>query len=282
MSWKLSKSIFDRTGIPNWPCRISTICYQQNKRLSTHTTVDTSEVNKFSEPTIEWWKPDGDFWTLHSFNTLRVPFVRDGLIQCLTEQRELDPLKGKHILDVGCGGGIMSEGLARIGAKVTGIDASKEVIDVARTHADSNKKIETNKPTYHNTTIEEHAKCFPNHYDGVVASEIIEHVNNPQLFIQLCVHALKPGGRIFFTTPNRTRLSQFFNIFFAENVLKCVPRGVHQYEKFITPTELAFMLERNNCHVESTYGVQCNPINRKWSFTRFQHLMYVMQAQKLS
>ncbi|XP_075975580.1 ubiquinone biosynthesis O-methyltransferase, mitochondrial-like isoform X2 [Anticarsia gemmatalis] len=253
----------------------------QNAQAAT-STIDASDVELFSKEMDDWWNPNGSLSLLHRMNTIRVPFVRDGLVQCSTEERSLQPLKDKTILDVGCGGGILSEGLARLGAKVTGIDASKELIQVAQQHSHVDPKIAENKPTYHNITIEDHAKEFANHYDGVIASEVIEHVNNQELFVKSCVHTLKPGGRIFFTTPNRTRLSQFVVIFAAENILKFVPKGAHQYEKFVTPNELTFLLEKNDCHVESVFGIQYNPITNKWSFSQFQHLMYAIQAQKLS
>lgn len=243
-------------------------------------TIDAADVKFFSQRMKEWWNPNGEFRLLHSMNLIRVPFVRDGLVSA--SKKDLHPLRDKKILDVGCGGGILSEGLARLGAAVTGIDASKELIEIAEHHKHVDPKIAENKPKYIHSTVEDHAKTASNFYDGIVASEVIEHVNNQELFVKSCVHALKPGGRIFFTTPNRTRWSQFFVIFFAENVLKTIPQGAHQYEKFITPNELTFLLERNNCHVELTYGVTLNPVTGQWDFSQFQHLMYAIQAVKLS
>ncbi|KAJ8716606.1 hypothetical protein PYW07_003233 [Mythimna separata] len=243
-------------------------------------TIDAADVDFFSKQMNEWWDPDGKMFLLHSMNMIRIPFIRDGLIS--TAQKELHPLKGKKILDVGCGGGILSEGLARLGASVTGIDASKELIRVAEKHKNVDPKIANNRPEYINCTIEDHARMVENHYDAVVASEVIEHVNNQELFVKSCIKTVRPRGKLFFTTPNRTRLSQFVVIFLAENVIKAIPNGAHQYEKFITPNELTFLLERNNCHVELTYGVTYNPITKRWDFTQYQDLMYAIQASKLN
>ncbi|XP_035450690.2 ubiquinone biosynthesis O-methyltransferase, mitochondrial [Spodoptera frugiperda] len=291
--WKLNKCIFDKSKtvvsskVPQPGSKLSLRRNQtevQNppigQSFNKDSTIDAADVKFFSQRMKEWWNPNGEFRLLHSMNLIRVPFVRDGLVSAT--KKDLHPLRDKKILDVGCGGGILSEGLARLGAAVTGIDASKELIEIAEHHKHVDPKIAENKPKYIHSTVEDHAKSTSNFYDGIVASEVIEHVNNQELFVKSCVHALKPGGRIFFTTPNRTRWSQFFVIFFAENVLKTIPQGAHQYEKFITPNELTFLLERNNCHVELTYGVTLNPVTGQWDFSQFQHLMYAIQAVKLS
>ncbi|KAF9423597.1 hypothetical protein HW555_001152 [Spodoptera exigua] len=290
--WKLNKYIFDKSmtaasKIPQMNCTLS-LRRNQTKVKDTpagqsynkNSTIDAADVKFFSQKIKDWWNPKGELRLLHSMNLLRVPFVRDGLVT--STKKDLHPLRDKKILDVGCGGGILSEGLARLGASVTGIDASKDLIEIAEQHKHVDPKIAENKPQYINTTIEDHAKSASNLYDGVVASEVIEHVHNQELFVKSCIHALKPGGRIFFTTPNRTRWSQLVIIYIAENVLKTIPQGAHQYEKFITPNELTFLLERNNCHVELTYGITLNPVTGHWDFSQFQQLMYAIQAVKLS
>ncbi|XP_063826389.1 ubiquinone biosynthesis O-methyltransferase-like [Ostrinia nubilalis] len=246
----------------------------------TGSTIDQDDLNKFTKQTEYWWDPSGPVKALHSMNEIRVPFVRDGLVQCDLDKRSLTPLKDKKILDIGCGGGILSEALAKIGATVTGIDANKDMIDVAKQHSESNSKL-VNKPNYCCTTIEDHVNDHKNFYDGVVASEVIEHVNNQELFVKSCIEVLKPGGRIFFTTLNRTRMTQVFGIWVAEYILNIVPKGTHQYEKFITPNELTFLLERNNCHVEVVYGTMYNVLLNKWDFVSFQTFMYALQAEKL-
>ncbi|VVC98410.1 unnamed protein product [Leptidea sinapis] len=232
---KTSKS-FSRIRLQSNICKIS---YSNEKK----TTVDEGEVQRHSNLMKDWWDPKGKIMPLHSLNLLRVPFVRDGLIG--GSEKSLTPLAEKKLLDVGCGGGILSEALARVGANVTGIDASKELIELAQQHSNMDPKIANNKPTYYCTTIEEHSKQFSNHYDGVVASEVIEHVADKDLFTKCCVDALKPGGKIFVTTPNRSRLTQVLGIWVAEYVLKVIPQGTHEYDKFMTPNELTSMLERS-------------------------------------
>ncbi|XP_072933018.1 ubiquinone biosynthesis O-methyltransferase, mitochondrial [Epargyreus clarus] len=252
-----------------------------NNVRQTHSTVDPADVKVHSDSWKIWWDPNGKLKALHSFNLIRVPFVRDALVQCEPEERTSTPLKGKTILDVGCGGGILSEAFARLGAQVTGVDASKDLIEVAQEHCKIDPKIADNKPTYICTTIEEHAEQHKNHYDAVVASEIIEHVNEKELFVKSCVETLKPGGTIFFTTPCRTRLAQVLGIFLMERVLRVIPVNTHQYEKFMTPTELSFLLERNNCHVELIHGLIYNPYTNRWRFISSPNLVFAMQAVKL-
>ncbi|KAG6448842.1 hypothetical protein O3G_MSEX005737 [Manduca sexta] len=281
MPWLAYQKIFNKT-IASQTRLLSSVNAVKKDDVQTITTVDKSDVEFFSNQMNHWWELDGPLKALHSMNLIRIPFVRDGLVQCSPAERNLSPLRDKKILDVGCGGGILSEGLARLGATVTGIDASKDLIAVAEAHKVLDPRIENNKPTYYNITIEDHISKYSNYYDAVVASEVIEHVNNQELFVKSCVQALKPGGRIFFTTPNRTRLSQLLVIYLAENVLKLLEKGSHQYEKFITPNELTFLLERNNCHVESVYGILYHFLANSWEFVRAQSLMYAMQAVKLN
>ncbi|KAM3965036.1 ubiquinone biosynthesis O-methyltransferase, mitochondrial [Aphomia sociella] len=245
-----------------------------------HTTIDKPNVDKFTEILNEWWNPTGPIVALHAMNEVRVPFIRDGLVQCSRDERTIMPLKNKKILDVGCGGGILSEALSRVGAEVTGIDANKDLVKLAEYHSNMNDKLIT-KPKYRYNTIEEHSKEFSNYYDAVVASEVIEHIKDKELFVKSCTEALKPEGRIFFTTPTRSRLCQVFGIWISEYVFNFIPKGTHEYELMMTPTELTFLLERNNCHVESVYGLMYNPIAQKWSFSNSQQLLFALQAVKL-
>ncbi|XP_059057347.1 ubiquinone biosynthesis O-methyltransferase, mitochondrial [Achroia grisella] len=262
--------------------KYQTSCWNatQKSGSTNRTTIDTPNVEKFTEMSKEWWNPKGPTYALHSMNLVRVPFIRDGLVQCAPNERTTMPLKDKKLLDVGCGGGILSEALSRLGAKVTGIDANKELVQIAQYHSDINKELNV-KPKYHHTTIEEHSKEFSNYYDGVIASEVIEHIVDKELFIKSCIQALKPEGRIFFTTPTRTRITQFLGIWLAEYVVNIIPKGTHQYELMMTPTELTFLLERNNCHVELIYGLIYNPLTNKWGFVNSQQLLFALQAVKL-
>ncbi|XP_047509110.1 ubiquinone biosynthesis O-methyltransferase, mitochondrial-like isoform X5 [Pieris napi] len=246
-----------------------------------NTTVDKEDVERHGKHMNAWWDPKGKLGILHSFNMLRVPLVRDGLVSEPEKEKTLTPLANKTILDVGCGGGILSEALARIGGIVTGVDASKDLIECAKQHSDLDEKIAHNKPTYFCSTIEDHAEEYSNHYDAVVASEIIEHVADKELFVQACVTCLKPGGRIFVTTPNRSPRTRLLGIYVAEYVMGAVPKGTHQYHKLTTPNEVSFLLERNSCHVELIHGMMYNPFSKKWSWVDSTKLMFAMQAIKL-
>ncbi|RVE43642.1 hypothetical protein evm_011726 [Chilo suppressalis] len=250
-----------------------------NALKNEHTTVKDEEIKKFSIQNEDWWSLNGPSKALHSMNEVRIPLVRDGLVQFPAEKRNPKPLKDKKILDVGCGGGILSEALAKIGAEVTGIDASKNLIEIAQKHSEENKRL-INKPKYLCSSVEEHLNDHKDHYDGVVASEVIEHVDNKELFVKSCVSALKPGGRIFFTTPNRTRAAQILGICVSEYILNIIPKGTHNYDMFITPNELSFLLERNDCHVEMICGLFYNVLQDRWSFVKPQTLVYAIQAQK--
>ncbi|CAK1585341.1 unnamed protein product [Parnassius mnemosyne] len=255
-------------------------CAQQNQK-KTNTTVDPEDVYRHGQLTKDWWDEQGVLKGLHSLNLIRIPFVRDGLVQCSLDERDPTPLKDKKILDVGCGGGILSEGLAKLGASVTGIDAGKDLIELATEHSKNNPKLANNLPSYFCTTVEEHSQERKDYYDAVVASEVIEHVYNKEIFVKACVETLKPGGKIFVTTPNRSRITQILGIYVAEYVLNIIPRGTHQYDKFMTSPELTFLLERNNCHVELTYGMIYYPFSNRWELSKSQLLAFATQAEKL-
>ncbi|XP_063362852.1 ubiquinone biosynthesis O-methyltransferase, mitochondrial-like [Cydia amplana] len=253
------------------------------KESEEKSTVNADDVKQHAKLRYQWWDPNGPMKVLHAFNMIRVPFVRDGLVHSPPDQRTSTPLLGKKILDIGCGGGILSMPLAKLGAEVTGVDASKELIEMAQEHSRGHPPAPGKSPTYIYTSIEEHAKDHANVYDGIVASEIIEHIENDkkELFVKSCIHTLKPGGRIFFTTPTRTRLSQFTTIFLAETVLKAIPKGTHQYEEFTTPNEMTLLLERNGCHVEAVHGCFVNMLQNKWHWISSTTLFFALQAIKL-
>ncbi|XP_062531215.1 ubiquinone biosynthesis O-methyltransferase isoform X2 [Bombyx mori] len=226
----------------------------------------------------DWWNPRGKLSTLHKFNVIRIPFIQNGILA----HTGINTLNNIKILDVGCGGGILSEGLAKAGALVTGIDASAALIMIAKEHRNLSSGLPNSNPIYHHNTIEEHVKTHPNYYDAVVASEVIEHVNNPKLFLKSCVETLKSGGVIFLTTPNRTIWSYLTVIFFCEKVISIIPKGAHEYSKLITPRELSEMLTENNCSVVSNQGIILNIITRHWQFIKPRSLMYAIQAVKLN
>ncbi|EFN82802.1 Hexaprenyldihydroxybenzoate methyltransferase, mitochondrial [Harpegnathos saltator] len=188
-------------------------------------------------------------------------------------------LQGVKIVDVGCGGGILSEALARIGAQVTGIDASEELINIAKLHAELDSNISKNV-NYVHSTIEEFSGENEKLYDVVVSSEVIEHVYNQKLFLRECVRLLKPGGSIFITTPNKTLISWFFGIIVAEYVINIIPRGTHDWNNFILPCEIQCILEKNGCKTKLIYGIVYNPIIKEWSLSSSTAFCYGLHAVK--
>ncbi|XP_052739682.1 ubiquinone biosynthesis O-methyltransferase-like [Bicyclus anynana] len=271
--------------IRSW-CPVTTVSNNINvlSRRDAHSTIDTRDY--FHEPNNNkvldtFWDPKGTFRVLHLWNYLRLPFIRDGLVHVAPGEKFSTCLKGKKILEVGCGGGILSEGLAKYGANVTGIDTCEKVLEIAIDHSSKNKRLANNKPTYILSAIEDHCISYPNTYDAIVVSEVIEHVAQKELFVECCVRATKPGGKLFFTTPSRTRFAQFYMIFLFEKILKCYAKNGHQYDTFMTPSELKFMLETNDCHVEDIKGYIYYPLADQWAWTNHKLFSFAMKAVKL-
>ncbi|XP_045485864.1 ubiquinone biosynthesis O-methyltransferase, mitochondrial-like [Pieris rapae] len=239
-------------------------------------SVDQDEVQRHSDLMDTWWSPDGALWGLQLFNSVRIPFMAEEL--ATSKNLSAQCLKGKKVLEVGCGGGVVTEEFAKLGAEVTGVDPSPLLIGLAKEHSKVDERVAANKPTYLNTTIEEHSKNFPNHYDAVVASEVVEHVANLDVFLESCVAALKPGGKMFITSPNRTRLGQFFVMFLG--ALMIIPRHLMTYSKFRKPEEISAILERNNCRVDKVKGLFYLPFINKLFWVFFNSVWYAMAATK--
>ncbi|XP_055681839.1 ubiquinone biosynthesis O-methyltransferase, mitochondrial-like [Lutzomyia longipalpis] len=214
-------------------------------------------------------------------NRLRVPFIRDGLIRKYGHgNSSADALKGLKLLDVGCGGGILTEALASFSADVTGIDPSEELIAIAREHVKENCLL-SQRITYKIETIEEHSARNQGKYDAVILSEVIEHVNEQETFLKLCIDAVKPGGSIFLSTFNRTPLSYFWGIFLAEDVYKVILKNTHEWSKFISPQETQRIFETNDCKVEQLKGLLYlySPWNT-WVWTKSTAVTYIQHAVK--
>lgn len=228
----------------------------------------------------DWWDPNGHLFLLHQFNRNRIQFVRDGLANTGIIKGDTNlPLKGTKILDVGCGGGILSEPLARIGAEVTGIDTSLQLIDVAKKHALLDSDL-LGKLNYVQTTVENFEKENKEKYDAVVASEVIEHVIDPQLFLKCCSAIVKPGGSLFITTPNRTLLSWLSVIIAAEYILKYIPMGTHEWNKFISPEEVQRLLEIYGLKTKLIHGLIYNPLKHEWIWSSNTSMFYALHAFK--
>jgi len=274
--------IVRRGGVQNAKCIPSVL-----KMLSTshnmYSTVDPDEMARFKKLSSIWWNEMGGMKPLHSMNKLRVPLVRDGLIHTGLVKKELinspKPLKDMNILEVGCGGGILTEALARLGGNMTGIDASPELIEQANHHAKLDPSL-SNNLTYSLVTVEDHATANHEKYDAVIASEVLEHVNEKQVFVTACVKCLKPGGSIFITTLNKTMASWIGGIVFAENILNIVPRGTHEWDKFIAPHQTQKMLEDNNCRTRVLHGMCYNFLTNKWMWISNTSVNYALHAVK--
>ncbi|XP_046989220.1 ubiquinone biosynthesis O-methyltransferase, mitochondrial [Schistocerca americana] len=243
-------------------------------------TVSDNEMRKFKELANQWWDANGPLKPLHSFNSIRVPFIVNGLA-AVNPSLEIESsliLKDLKILDVGCGAGVLSEQIARMGAMTTAVDPCSDIIAAAQSHLELDENLKT--LTYLCSTIEEIAEKEPEYYDAVIASEVAEHATDYKVFVSHCCKALKPGGSIFITTVNRTLVSRVFGIWAAEYVFGILPKGTHEWEKFITPTELERSLEDNGCVVKSTQGALYNILNNSWYSCPSQGINYFIHAVK--
>ena len=224
-------------------------------------TVDADEIARFSAMAAEWWSPTGKFRPLHKFNPTRLAYIRE----TLTHHFDLDaktqaPLKGLRILDIGCGGGLLCEPLARMGATIIGADASETNIGIASTHAAENGL----EIDYRATTAEALAEAGEQ-FDVVLNMEVVEHVADINLFLEACASMVRPGGLMLIATLNRTLKSYALAIFGAEYVLRWLPVGTHQWDKFVTPDELDAALSTTTLKVTERVGVSYNPLLDKWS-----------------
>ena len=239
-------------------------------------TVDRDEVARFSRLAGRWWDPRGPMAALHKFNPVRLGFIRDRAADHFGRDRtRLDSLAGMRILDVGCGGGILCEPLARLGAVVVGADPSADNIAAARRHASqSGLAID-----YRETSAEALARAGEI-FDVVLAMEVIEHVTDVGLFLKSAGAMVKPGGLLFVATINRTAKSFAFAIVGAEYVLRWLPRGTHQWDKFVTPGELDIAIEQSGLRLTRQTGVVYNPFADRWQLSADADVNYMVVAEK--
>ena len=238
-------------------------------------TLDKDEIIQFSKLANDWWDEEGSMSFLHSMSEIRTKFIKIELIEHFNIKDKNKLFKGLNILDLGCGGGIASEPLCRLGANLTGVDESKKLIEVAKLHA-KNMKLKIN---YQCTSIENLNK-FKNKYDVIIALELLEHVNNLKQFCKLMTNLLNEDGIIILSTINKTFLSKLFVIDMAEKILKKIPMGTHHYEKFIKPSEIKVIFQNYNFHIRSIKGINLNPISNNWKLTDNKSVNYIVSFTK--
>lgn len=228
--------------------------------------VDAQELSKFSELAHRWWDPESEFRPLHQINPLRLEWID-----------RLASLRGKTVLDVGCGGGILSESMARRADHVTGIDLAAKPLGVARLHA---MEQQINNLDYREISTEALAESQPASFDVVTCMEMLEHVPDPSAVVQACATLTRPGGWVFFSTLNRNPKSFLFAIVGAEYVLRLLPRGTHEYARFIRPSELARWMRQAGLELNATRGMEYNPITRRYWLSDDTSVNYMVACRK--
>lgn len=230
----------------------------------TASSIDDAEVAKFRAMAAEWWDPAGKFKPLHMLNPVRLDYITGQIAaEFARDRKSLRPLEGLRLLDIGCGGGLISEPMARLGAAVTGADAAAENIEVARLHAEQSGLAIDYRAVTAESLLAEGAQ-----FDVVLALEIVEHVADPQQFLTTCARLLRPGGVLIASTLNRTPQSFAAAIIGAEWVMRWLPRGTHEWRRFIRPDELAGMFEAAGVRVVDRAGMVFNPLGWSWSLSR--------------
>ncbi len=255
---------------------------QEDIAEQTVTNVDPSEIDKFNQLAGEWWDKTGAFATLHEINPLRLNWITEnverGYQSADTNKTAADGLQGKKILDIGCGGGILSESMARRGADVTGIDLGTENLKAATLHAQQSGLEETLR--YQHIAVETVAAQMPAQFDVVTCMEMLEHVPDPSAIVQACYDLLAPGGVCVLSTINRNPKSYLFAIVGAEYVLRLLDRGTHDYAKFITPAELDKMALNAGFNRQDIIGLHYNPITKRYWLAQNVDVNYMMAVHK--
>ena len=238
-------------------------------------TINKKEIEKFSKMASEWWNPLGKFKPLHKFNPIRIKYIRDNAAKHFKIKSNNQPLKNLNILDIGCGGGLLSEPMNKLGASVTGIDASKTNINIAKIHSKKNKlKINYICTSPENLKINKK-------FDIILNMEIVEHVEDVNYFINKSSQFLKKNGLMYVATLNKTLKSYLFAIIGAEYILRWLPIGTHEWDKFIEPSKLIQYGKQNSLKLEKIDGIVFNPIMDKWNVSKDDSVNYIIQFKKI-
>ena len=237
-------------------------------------TINKKEIEKFSKIAAEWWDPNGKFKPLHNFNPIRIKYIRDNIVKKFNLKSSSKPLKNISILDIGCGGGLLSEPMSRMGAKVVGIDASKKNINVAKYHA-KKSKLNINYICSYPENLKKNKK-----FDVILNMEIVEHVEDLKLFIKETSKLLKKDGLMFVATLNKTLKSYVFAIVGAEYILRWLPIGTHEWEKFVEPETLIKLGKENRLKLESLDGVKFNLVSSQWLLSKDCSVNYIAKFTK--
>ena len=237
-------------------------------------TINNKEIEKFSKIAEEWWNPNGKFKPLHKFNPIRIKYIKENIVSDFKIKNKDKPLNGLNILDIGCGGGLLSEPMTRLGAKVVGIDASEKNIKVAKHHL---KKSKLNIK-YFNTSPENFN--MNGKFDIILNMEIVEHVEDINIFIKQSSKFLKKKGIMFIATLNQTLKSYLFAIIGAEYILKWLPMGTHEWDKFVKPESLINICEKNSLNLKKIDGMKFNPIFDQWNISSDKSVNYITKFKK--
>ena len=237
-------------------------------------SINKKEIEKFSRMAEEWWNPQGKFKPLHKFNPVRIKYIKENIIKSMNIRNKLQPLSKIKILDIGCGGGLLSEPMSRLGAEVTGIDASSKNISIAKIHAKKN-----NLKIKYICTSPEKLKSSKK-FDVILNMEIIEHVENVNFFLKSCSKHLRRNGLMFVATLNKTLKSYVFAIIGAEYILRWLPIGTHEWEKFVEPKELVSSLKKINFSLENLDGVKFDILRDKWKLSNDKSVNYIAKFVK--
>ena len=237
-------------------------------------TINKKEIEKFSKIAEEWWNPEGKFKPLHKFNPIRISYIKENVINSFNLNNKDKPLDNIKILDIGCGGGLLSEPMCRLGAQVFGIDASEKNINIAKLHAKKN-----GLKIYYECTSPENFKTETK-FDVILNMEIVEHVEDIDFFLKSCSRLLKKNGIMFVATLNKTLKSYLFAIIGAEYILRWLPIGTHEWEKFVRPEDLIKILKNYNLKLDSLDGMKFNLIQDKWNLSSDKSINYIAKFIK--